>query len=102
MKNMTHEKVQLAGKQADGYVIPLGPVNLVMIITDSGMLGCGAFDVAVLDRFDYPAVRASSPDGSPISTIDDLLKATVKDVNTAAGRWGITAGMTGKEALGLM
>lgn len=99
---MTHKKVQLAGKQADGYVIPLGPVNLVTIITDTGMLGCGAFDVAALDRFDYPAARASSPDGLPISTTDDLIKATVKDANTAAGRRGITAGMTGKEALDLM
>lgn len=99
---MTHEKVRLTGKQADGYVIPLGPVNLVTIVTDTGMLGCGAFDVAALDRFDYPAARASSPDGSPIRTIDDLLKATVKDANTAASGRGITAGMKGKEALELM
>lgn len=99
---MIHKKIQIAGKQADGYVIPLGPVNLVTIITDIGMLGCGAFDVAALDRFDYPAARASSPEGLPISTIDDLLKATVKDVNAAAGRGGITAGMKGTEALGLM
>ena len=99
---MTHEKVQLTGKQADGYVIPLGPVNLVTVITDTGMLGCGAFDVAALDRFDYPAARASSPDGLPIKTIDDLLNATVKDANTTAARLGITAGMKGKEALDLM
>jgi uncharacterized protein YunC (DUF1805 family) len=99
---MIHKRLQLAEKQADGYVIPLGPVNLVVIITDAGMLGCGAFDVAALDRFDYPAARASSPDGSPISTIDDLARATVKEANAAAGKRGVMAGMIGKEALNLL
>ena len=28
-ESMDHEIVKLAGKQARGYVIPLGPVNLV-------------------------------------------------------------------------
>ncbi len=99
---MIHKKVQLGTKQAEGYVIPLGPVNLVTIVTDTGMLGCGAFDVAVLDRFNYPAARAGSADGSPISTIDDLLNAIVKDANAAAGKRGITAGMKGKDALELL
>lgn len=99
---MIHKKLQLAEKQADGYVIPLGPVNLVAIITDAGLLGCGAFDVAALDRFNYPAARAGSSDGSPISTIDDLVRATVKDANITAGKRGITAGMKGKEALDLL
>jgi len=54
---MVHKKVQLTDKQADGYIIPLGPVNLVSVVTDSGMVGCGAFDVAVLDNFGYPAAR---------------------------------------------
>ena len=53
---MHHEKVQLKNKQADGYIIPLGPVNVVGVVTDGGMVGCGAFDVIALDRFDYPAV----------------------------------------------
>jgi uncharacterized protein YunC (DUF1805 family) len=99
---MIHKKVQLSGKEADGYVIPLGPVNLVAVVTDIGMLGCGAFDVVVLDRFNYPAVRAGSRDGSPISTIEDLLNAVVKEVNQEAGKRGITAGMAGEEALDLL
>jgi uncharacterized protein YunC (DUF1805 family) len=41
--------VQLSKKRADGFVIPLGPANLVAIKTDIGMVGCGAFDVAALD-----------------------------------------------------
>ena len=38
---MDHEKVELTHKQADGFVIPLGPVNLVGVVTDVGMVGCG-------------------------------------------------------------
>ena len=99
---MIHEKVRLTHKEADGYVVPLGPVNLVMIITDTGMLGCGAFDVAALDRYDYPAARVRSESGLPIATLDDLQEGIVKDANSAAGVLGITAGMKGKEALDIL
>ena len=54
MENVT---VQLPHKKAEGYVIPLGPANLVAIITDIGLVGCGAFDVAALDSFSYPAAK---------------------------------------------
>ena len=54
---MDHEIVELAGKQARGYVIPLGPVNLVAVVTEVGMVGCGAFDVMALSSFGYPAAR---------------------------------------------
>ena len=36
---MIHEKVQLTSKEADGYVISLGPFNLVSVNTDVGMVG---------------------------------------------------------------
>ncbi len=61
---MIHEKVQLAKKQADGYVIPLGQVNLVNVVTDIGMVGCGAFDVAALNNFGYPAAKVRPSKGS--------------------------------------
>jgi uncharacterized protein YunC (DUF1805 family) len=99
---MVYEKVRLTHKEADGYVVPLGPVNLVMIITDTGMLGCGAFDVAALDRYDYPAARVRSESGLPIATLDDLQEGIVKDANDTAGKLGIAAGMKGKEALDLL
>ena len=99
---MVHEKVQLTSKQADGYVIPLGPVNLVNVVTDIGMVGCGAFDVAALDNFGYPAARVISASGGAIATIDDLLVGIVKEANSAALERGIKIGMSGKEALDLM
>ncbi len=97
-----HQVVQLTGKQADGYIIPIKKANIVCVITDVGMAGCGAFDVMVLDSFDYPAVKMKSSSTNPIATIDDLLAGTVKEVNNTAAKLGIKVGMTGREALDLL
>ena len=99
---MLHEIVLLTNKQADGYVIPLGILNLVNVVTDTGMVGCGAFDILALDNFGYPAARVKSATGSGIATIDDLLSGLVKDANAAAIKRGVKVGMTGREALDLI
>jgi hypothetical protein len=41
-KGMNYTKVKLDRKEANGYIIPLGVVNLVNVVTDVGMVGCGA------------------------------------------------------------
>ncbi|MFB3764891.1 MAG: YunC family protein [Methanotrichaceae archaeon] len=94
--------MQLKRKQADGYVIPLGPVNLVNVVTDVGMVGCGAFDVIALNNFGYPAAKVRPSQGSSIATIDDLLDGIVKEVNPAAEKLGLKVGITGREALDLL
>jgi uncharacterized protein YunC (DUF1805 family) len=100
--NMIQDKVHLTKKQADGFVIPLGSVNLVNVVTDEGMVGCGAFDVAALDKFGYPAARVKPSRGDSIATIDDLLTGVIKDANAAAVKKGIKVGMSGREALDLL
>jgi len=99
---MIQDKVHLTKKQADGFVIPLGSVNLVNVVTDEGMVGCGAFDVAALDKFGYPAARVKPSRGDSIATIDDLLAGVIKDANAAAVKKGIKIGMSGREALELL
>jgi uncharacterized protein YunC (DUF1805 family) len=94
--------VQLSKKRADGFVIPLGPANLVAIKTDIGMVGCGAFDVAALDSFSYPAAKVRPSLGPSIVDPDDILKGIVKEANRSAFGRGIRTGMTGKEALELL
>ena len=96
---MNHTKVKLARKEADGYIIPLGAINLVNVVTDVGMVGCGAFDVAALNNFGYPAAKVKPSQGSSIATIEDLLKGIVKEVNPAAEKLGLKVGLTGREAL---
>ncbi len=99
---MQQTEVRLSRKKAEGYVIPLGPANLVAVKTDVGLVGCGAFDVAALDSFSYPAAKVKPSQGPSIVTIDDLLKGIVKETNRAAMDRGITNGMTGKQALELL
>lgn len=92
----------LAGKQAQGYVIPLGQVNLVVVVTDKGMVGCGAIDVAALNNFGCPAARVRPARGSSIACIMDLLEGIVKEANPAAEKLGVNVGQTGREALDMM
>lgn len=99
---MEQQKVRLTKKVADGYVIPLGPANLVAVMTDVGMVGCGAFDVSALDSFSYPAARVRPAAGPSIATIDDLLEGIIKEANRSAMGRGIRSGMTGREALELL
>jgi uncharacterized protein YunC (DUF1805 family) len=99
---MIHMKIQLAEKEADGYVIPLGGIKLVSVVTDMGMVGCGAFDLAALNSFSYPAAKVKPSQGTSISSIDDLLQGIVKEVNPAAERLGLKAGITGREALEML
>src|SRR5512137_2288770 len=95
-------EVRLSRKKADGFVIPLGPANLVAVKTDVGMVGCGAFDVAALDSFSYPAAKVRPSSGPSIATIDDLMKGIVKEANRSAMGRGIQNGMTGRQALELL
>lgn len=99
---MKQTEVRLSRKVAKGFVIPLGPANLVAIKTDVGLVGCGAFDVAALDSFSYPAAKVRPAIGPSIVTTDDILTGIVREANRAAVSRGITNGMTGKEALELL
>ncbi|MDD1690067.1 MAG: YunC family protein [Methanoregula sp.] len=95
-------EVRLSRKVADGFIVPLGPANLVAIKTDVGLVGCGAFDVAALDSFSYPAVKVRPSLGPSIVDTDDILKGIVKEVNRSALGRGIKTGMTGRQALELL
>ena len=94
--------IHLTKKVAEGFIIPLGPANLVAIKTDVGMIGCGAFDVAALDSFSYPAAKIRPSIGPSIVDTDDLLKGIVKEANRSAMGRGIKNGMTGRAALELL
>ncbi|MGA1839588.1 MAG: YunC family protein [bacterium] len=99
---MIQKKIRLTRKEAESYVIPFGKFNMVAVVTDIGMIGCGMFDVLALDKFDYPAARLKSDTGGLIDNVDDLLRGIVKDANKAAQNRGIEIGMTGAQALDLL
>ncbi|HOP66106.1 MAG TPA: YunC family protein [Methanoregulaceae archaeon] len=99
---MQQYTVKLKNSSGTGYIIPLGPVNLVCIVTSKGLVGCGAFDVAALATFDYPAARVRPTRSASIETIDDLLDGTIREANKNAEDLGVKTGMSGKEALDLL
>ncbi|HOO54612.1 MAG TPA: YunC family protein [Methanothrix sp.] len=99
---MIQESVPYKNGVAEGYVIPLGPANLVVVVTKRGMIGCGAFDVEALDKFEYPAARVKPTRGSSIANVEDLLAGEIKDANSAAEKLGVRAGMSGKDGLDLL
>ncbi len=99
---MIQERVAYKNGEADGYIIPLGPANLVVVVTKRGLVGCGAFDVEALEKFDYPAARVKPTRGSSIANVEDLLSGEIKDANAAAAKLGVEVGMSGKEALDLL
>ena len=99
---MEQVEIQLTRKIADGYIIPLGPANLVAVMTDLGMVGCGVFDVAALDSFSYPAAKVRPAIGPSIVDTDDILKGIIKEANRSASGRGIRTGMTGRQALELL
>jgi uncharacterized protein YunC (DUF1805 family) len=94
--------IKLSGKKAEGFIIPLGPVNLVFAKTNAGMIACGAFDVMALDKYGYPAVKMRSADGKPLGDVDGLLSGLVREANTAARKRDISIDMSGKQALELL
>jgi uncharacterized protein YunC (DUF1805 family) len=99
---MLSEPIRLKNSEATGYIVPLGPVNLVFGVALRGMVGCGAFDVRALEKFGYPAARVR-PLGSPsVTTLDDLLLGEISEANSAAADLGILVGMRGREALDLL
>jgi uncharacterized protein YunC (DUF1805 family) len=99
---MAEEIVHLKNSDGTGFVIPLGAINLVGVVAKKGMVGCGAFDVAALNNFNYPAAKVRPLAGPSIVTVDDLLKGVVKESNPAAQALGISPGMTGKATLDLL
>lgn len=93
-EDMSEQTLMLSTGQALGAVVSLGPVNMVYIRKPGGFLGCGLFDVAVLDRFGIAGATVTG-----VATLDDLLNGRVSRVNRTAEARGIREGMTGREAL---
>jgi uncharacterized protein YunC (DUF1805 family) len=96
------EKIRLKNGEANGFIVPLGPVNLVAVVAAKGMIGCGAFDVIALDKFGYAAARVQGKAGRPVMDIPDLRDGVVRVVNSAATALGVREGMSGSEAMDIL
>jgi len=72
------------------------------IITRKGIVGCGIYDMATPAEFGQAIAIARGTPASPLVEPEDLFTAKIVDATPQAKSYGITIGMTGKEAVELM
>lgn len=78
--------------------VQLPKTNLLAVSSAKGYIMCGALDVALLnEKLRDRGIVAGRAVG--VRTIEQLLEAPLESVTAAAEELGITAGMTGKDAL---
>jgi len=70
----------------------------VAIICDKGMIGCGAFDVKLMEEHEQVIAVAHGSVGHHLITCDDLLEAKISGVTKLARQLGIKDEMTGRDA----
>jgi uncharacterized protein YunC (DUF1805 family) len=84
---------------AHGIEVAWRDSQFVMVVTDKGLVACGVVDKDVMERAGAAIAIARGTPDHPLVTIDDLLSATIQDVTAKAAQYGVTVGMTGREAL---
>ena len=87
-------KIDLEGRELDVINVKTRNSVILLIKTDSGMLGCGYFDIETANiTGDALAVVKG------VKTFDEMLNADVVNVSNKGKELGVNEGMTGKEAL---
>ena len=90
--------IELNGHTFLGISVRLPKTNLLVVTSDKGYIMCGALDVALLnEKLKDRKVIAGRAVG--VKTIEQLIEAPLESVTVEAENLGITAGMSGKEAL---
>lgn len=90
--------IPMANGVAVAVEVHLPKTKLLAVTAGDGYIMCGALDVRLLDeRLASRQIVAGRAVG--VRTIDDLLSAPLESVTQAAAARGITAGMTGREAI---
>jgi uncharacterized protein YunC (DUF1805 family) len=66
------------------------------------MVGCGIYDVHTAGKFHMAVAIARGTPDHPLCEPEDLLSAKIVEVSSPAAQLGITPGMNGLEALGVL
>ena len=69
------------------------------ILTRAGIVGCGIYDLKTAAEFGQAIAIAKGTPAQPLVEPEDLFGATIVGVTPQAEALGITAGMTGREAV---
>ena len=69
------------------------------ILTKSGIVGCGIYDMATAAEFGQAIAIARGTPSDPLVEPEDLLEAKIVGATPQARQLGICDGMTGKDAV---
>lgn len=69
------------------------------LLTRRGLVGCGIYDIACADEFNFAFALAKGTPAKPLVEPEDLFAAKIVRVSQRARKLGIREGMTGLEAL---
>lgn len=93
------ESVLTKDSPALGLQVAWSDAQFVMIVAEKGLVSCGVIDKEVMNRFGAAIAIARGTPEKPLKTTDDLLCAAIVEVTEKAAAYGITPGMSGREAL---
>lgn len=86
---------------AIAFEAKLPKTTLLVVMTQTGYIMCGALDVELLnDRLQDRKIIAGRAVG--VRTIEELLEAPLESVTFEAEKYGIRIGMKGSEAIQLL
>lgn len=88
---------QVNGRPVLGTVLPLPGAPLVVCSAEKGFVMCGYLDINTANKLGVAAAVVRG-----VNTVEDLRKAKIQAVSTAAEGKGVRVGQTGEEALALL
>lgn len=95
---VSSEIIELGGHPFAAVTVHLPKTTLLAVSNERGYIMCGALDIGLLnEKLADRKIIAGRAVG--VRTIEDLLKAPLESVTYEAEAYGITVGMSGKEAL---
>jgi uncharacterized protein YunC (DUF1805 family) len=69
------------------------------VLTRAGIVGCGIYDVKTAAEFGQAVAICRGTPAQPLVEPEDLFEARIVDATPQARAYGITVGMTGREAV---
>ena len=72
------------------------------ILTKAGIVGCGIYDLATAAEFDEAIAIAKGTPSQPLTEPEDLYEAKIVGMTPKAESYGISIGMTGRQAVEVM
>ena len=102
--NVTVRSIRVKGgiRVAQGIEAAWESGQWVAIICSNGMVGCGAFDVALMEKHEQVIAVAHGSVDKHLVTCEDLLGAKISGVTKQARAFGIKEGMGCREAVELL